>query len=99
MNKEAQTTKQAPMPTVAKAYELRDAHHLFVVLLKRPFVKPGSRAFFGSSDISSVWNKGRLAAKTFFCLLKPHYLEERGQAIRTLNALPLVAECTIEHSS
>ena len=87
--------KQAAMPMIAKAYALRDAH-LFVIPLKRPLLKPRLRTPFGSSDMSSVWNKGKLVVKTLFHLLKP--LSRRVWPSYPITpALPLLAGRMKEH--
>src|ERR687897_3018187 len=79
MNREAQATKQAPMPTIAKTGALRGAK-LCVVLLKRLSRKRWLVVSFGFCDIPLVWNIGRLVVKPLFSLFQLlHYpLEECG---------------------
>jgi hypothetical protein len=79
MNREAQATKQAPMPTTAKTGALRGAK-LCVVLLKRLSREPWLVVSFGFCDIPLVWNIGRLVVKSLFSLFQLlHYpLEECG---------------------
>src|SRR5919107_5204277 len=80
MNREAQATKQAPMPTIAKTWALRGAK-LCVVLLRRLSRKSWLVASFGFCDISLVWNIGRLVVKPLCSLFQPlHYpLEACGR--------------------
>src|SRR5215203_5377140 len=97
MNREAQATKQALMPTTAKTCALRGAK-LFVVWLKRLSGElsrePWLLVSFGFGDMPSVWNIGRLVVKPLFSLfqLLHHSLEECGQVIlRPYALLVLVA--------
>src|ERR687884_177095 len=79
MNREAQATKQAPMPTIAKTWALRGAN-LWVVLLRRLSRKRWLVASFGFCDIPLVWNIGRLVVKPLCSLFQLlHYpLEDCG---------------------
>jgi hypothetical protein len=80
MNREAQATKQALMPTTAKTWALRGAKlfvrgaKLFVVWLKRLSGElsrePWLLVSFGFGDIPSVWVIGRLIVKSLFSLFK-----------------------------
>src|SRR5215212_524948 len=80
MNREAQTTKQAPMPTIAKTWALRRAK-LCVVLLRRLSRKRWLVASFGFCDIPLVWNIGGSVVKPLCSLFQLlHYpLEECGR--------------------
>src|SRR5215203_4532515 len=80
MNREAQATKQALMPTTAKTGALRGAK-LFVVLLRRLSGEPWLLVLFGFCDIPLVWNIGGLVVKPLFSLFQLlHYpLEECGR--------------------
>src|ERR671921_2104229 len=69
MNREAQATKQAQMPTIAKTWALRRAK-LCVVLLRRLSGEPWLVASFGFCDIPLVWNIGRLVVKPLFSLFQ-----------------------------
>src|ERR671921_1266062 len=81
MNREAQATKQAPMPTIAKTWALRGAK-LCVVLLRRLSRKSWLVASFGFCDISLVWNIGRLVVKPLCSLFQLlHYPLEACGAI------------------
>src|SRR5215216_4557699 len=92
MNREAQATKQALMPTIAKTWALRGAK-LCVVLLRRLSRKRWLLVSFGFCDIPLVWNIGRLVVKPLCSLFQLlHYpLEDCGQVISRPYALPLVA--------
>src|SRR5919112_2386282 len=80
MNREAQATKQAPMPTIAKTWALRRAK-LCVVLLRRLSRKSWLVASFGFCDIPLVWNKGGSVVKPLCSLFQLlHYpLEACGR--------------------
>src|SRR5919106_4331691 len=69
MNREAQATKQAPMPTIAKTWALRGAK-LCVVLLRRLSRESWLVASFGFCDIPLVWNIGRLVVKPLCSLFQ-----------------------------
>src|SRR5215216_1103282 len=80
MNREAQATKQALMPTIAKTWALRRGK-LCVVLLRRLLRKSWLVASFGFCDIPLVWNIGGSVVKPLFSLFQLlHYpLEECGR--------------------